>query len=347
MTDKETGQLESHKTPSSGGNNPPRRTGVILHRADTVRSQPVDWLWSGWLARAKLQILAGDAGTGKTTLALQMAATVSRGGCWPDGSIVEPGDVLFWSGEDDIADTLKPRLARAGADLARVHFIAGMLEAGRKRAFDPVRDVAALSEAIEAVQSPVLIVVDPLISATRGDSNNNAGQTRRDLEPLVNLAIERRIAVLGIHHLSKGSQGKKPLERVTGTHAFAALARLVFFAARGEGEAEGERLLVRVKSNIGPDGDGFRYALEQAPLADDPEISTSGIVWGEAVQGTAADLLAQLEPGTAGSPAMSDARRLKQDEALALLADGKSLRDVEREIDVPRATLHRWQKAAA
>jgi putative DNA primase/helicase len=345
MTYLETGQPDSLKTPFSAENNPPRRTGVILHRADTVRSQPVDWLWSGWLARAKLHILAGDPGAGKTTLALHMAATASRGGCWPDGSIAEPGDVLFWSGEDDIADTLKPRLARAGADLARVHFIGGMFEGNRKRAFDPARDTEALSHEIAAMQRPVMVVIDPLIAMVTGEDKANS-IVRHSLQPLVDLAIERRVAVLGIHHLSKGTKGKKPLERVTGSLAFGALARLVFFAARGEGEAEGERLLVRVKSNLGPDGDGFRYALEQAPLADDPEISASGIVWGEAVQATAADLLAELEPGTAGSPAMSDARRLKQDEALALLAAGKSLRDVERETGIPRATLNRWQKAA-
>ena len=203
-------------------------------------------------------------------------------------------------------------MARAGADLARVHFIAGVSEDGKKRAFDPAKHIAELSEGIGAMKRPMMVVIDPMVSAIAGDSHNNA-ETRRGLQPLADLAIERRVAVLGIHHLSKGTQGRKPLERITGSLAFGALARVVFFAARGEAKdgGEGERLFVRVKSNIGPDGDGFRYALEQAPLADDPEISASGIAWGAAVEGRAGDLLAQLEglePGKGDSPALSEAK---------------------------------------
>lgn len=291
---------------------PARNSGVVLLRADQVKSEPVAWLWQGWLARAKVHIFGGDPGAGKTTIALDLAAIITRGGRWPDGTIAEPGDVLFWSGEDDIGDTLKPRLARAGADLSRMQFVAGFSQDGRKQAFDPAQHMGELSEAIGAMQRPAMLVIDPLVSAIAGDSHNNA-ETRRGLQPLADLAIERRVAVLGVHHLSKGTQGRKPLERVTGSLAFGALARIVFFAARGEAKdgGEGERLFVRVKSNIGPDGDGFRYALEQAPLADDPEISASGIAWGAAVEGSAGDLLAQLEglePGKGDSPALSGAK---------------------------------------
>jgi putative DNA primase/helicase len=294
---------------------PLKGSGVMLLRADQVKSEPIAWLWDGWLARAKIHIFGGDPGAGKTTLALDLAGIITRGGGWPDGTMAEPGDVLIWSGEDDIADTLKPRLVRAGADLARVHFIAGVSEDGRKRPFDPAKHMAELSEGIAAMQRPALIVVDPLVSAIAGDSHNNA-ETRRGLQPLADLAIERRVAVLGIHHLSKGTQGRKPLERITGSLAFGALARIVFFAARGEGEAEGERLFVRVKSNIGPDGGGFRYSLEQAPLPEVPEISASGIAWGEAVKGRAIDLLAKLEGLEAprgDSPALSEAKGFLKD----------------------------------
>jgi hypothetical protein len=78
---------------------------------------------------------------------------------------------------------------------------------------------------------------------------------------------------------------------------------------------------VRVKSNIGPDGDGFRYSLEQAPLQEAPEISASGIAWGEAVKGRAIDLLAKLEglePGKGDGPLLSEAKGFLQH----MLADG-------------------------
>ena len=60
-------------------------------------------------------VLVGGPGTGKTTAALSMAATVTSGGHWPDGNRCPMGDVLVWSGEDDPSDTLLPRLIAAGA----------------------------------------------------------------------------------------------------------------------------------------------------------------------------------------------------------------------------------------
>ena len=54
-----------------------------------------------------------------------MAATVTVGGHWPDGTRCERGNILVWSGEDDHADTLLPRLLAAGADRTRCYFVEG------------------------------------------------------------------------------------------------------------------------------------------------------------------------------------------------------------------------------
>src|SRR5512143_3769974 len=59
---------------------------LCLTRGDEITPEPVQWFWRNWLARGKLHVLAGTAGTGKTTLALAMAATVTIGGRWPDGT---------------------------------------------------------------------------------------------------------------------------------------------------------------------------------------------------------------------------------------------------------------------
>lgn len=74
---------------------------VTLLRATEIRPEPISWLWPGWLARGKLQILAGAPGCGKTTIALKFAATITKGGTWPDKSRAPISNVLIWSGEDD------------------------------------------------------------------------------------------------------------------------------------------------------------------------------------------------------------------------------------------------------
>lgn len=55
------------------------------------------------------------------------------------------------------------------------------------------------------------------------------------------------------------------------------------------------RVLLRAKSNIGPDGGGFAYDLRQEPLPDFPDIEASRVIWGDAIEGTAREVLADTE----------------------------------------------------
>ena len=141
-----------------------------------------------------------------------------------------------------------------------------------------------------------VIVVDPLVAAVSGDSHKNA-EVRRGLQPLVDLARRRGCAVLGITHFSKGTTGRDPLERITGSLAFGALARIVLVAAKqdADGDRPARRVLLRAKSNNGPDGGGFAYDLRQEPLPDYPGIEASRAVWGGAIDGTAREVLAVAE----------------------------------------------------
>ena len=262
---------------------------VVLVKGSDLRPQPVRWLWQYWLALGKLHILAGAPGQGKTTIALAMAATVTIGGHWPDGSRCAPGNVLIWSGEDDPEDTLLPRLLAAGADDERCHFIKGAMRDGTVVPFDPARDLHQLREEIDRIGGIRLLIVDPVVSAVTGDTHKN-GEVRRALQPLVDMADACNCAVLGITHFAKGGQGTDPAQRVVGSVAFTAVARVVMVAAKVKGE-EGQdaRILARGKSNIGPDDGGFQYHLEQRePI---PGIPASCIAWGKAVQGTARELL--------------------------------------------------------
>lgn len=267
--------------------------GVVLTRASTVKVMPVRWLWQDWLAQGKVHLLAGAPGQGKTTIALAFAATVSAGGRWPDGRRCAPGNVLVWSGEDDPADTLVPRLMAMGADLDRVHFVEAARIDGELLPFDPARDMLGLHAAADQVGDVRLLVVDPLVSAIAGDSHKNT-EVRRGLQPLVDLASSMGAAVVGISHLSKGTAGRDPTERVTGSIAFTAVVRVVLLAAKAKGDdGRDRRILVRSKSNIGPDDGGFEYHVEQVEAA--PGIETSVVVWGGAVDGTARELLAAAE----------------------------------------------------
>lgn len=269
---------------------------VVLVNAGDVESKPIRWLWPGWIARGKLHVIAGAPGTGKTTAALSWAASITACKPFPSGwNPPTAGRVLIWSGEDDLGDTLKPRLIAAGADLARVQFVQGVEDRGEQFAFDPARDVPKLTAALAGVDDVRMIVIDPLVSAVSGDSHKNA-EVRRSLQPLVDLAQRMDAALVGVTHYSKGTQGREPLERVSGSLAFGALARLVFGTVKQQTEGDGTSsryLLARVKSNIGPDGGGFAYAFEQTDIGDG--IIASRTAWGSEVQGSARELIGDAE----------------------------------------------------
>lgn len=299
---------ESHH-PISVSQIPLKRERVDLIPASEISLLEIRWLWSDWIARAKFHLLAGDAGTGKTTLAIAIAATISSGGTWPDGSAALPGNVLIWSGEDDACDTIVPRLTAAGANLDRVFVVGEVRSAVEARPFDPAYDLEMLAVEASRIGEIALVIVDPVISAVAGDSHKNA-EVRRSLQPLVDLACRLDAAVLGISHFSKMATGGDPLLRVTGSVAFGAVARVVLVAAkRGD---EGSRVLARAKSNIGPDEGGFNYEID----VSDGTFSASFVKWGEALEGAARELLAG--DGSAQPAAAEDALAWLQ----AFLASG-------------------------
>ena len=295
---------------------------MTLLPASGIKPEPISWLWRDWLACGKMHIISGQPGTGKTTLAMKMAATVSAGSRWPDGSDAKQGNIVIWSGEDDYADTLVPRLEASGADVSRIFFAGEMTCGKERRDFDPAKDIAALQAAIEKGGGASLIIVDPIVSATSADSHKNS-ETRRGLQPLVDMAAKLDAALLGVTHFTKGSEGRSPIDRVTGSVAFGALARVVMVATReqdGDDGKPGQRVLMRAKSNIGRDDGGFKYDLQLVPMREYPEIIVPVVSWGASVSGTAREILAATE-ATDGS-GEATVRREAEDFLLDFLMDG-------------------------
>jgi hypothetical protein len=273
------------------GEHAARHDGVVVVAGDTIKPQAVRWLWPGWLARGKLHILAGEPGQGKTTIALALAATVTAGGRFPDGSRCDPANVLVWSGEDDVADTLLPRLIAMGADRRRVHFVQGARVAGVLQPFDPARDLVQLTAEAQRIGNVALLILDPVVGAVTGDSHKNT-EVRRGLQPVVDLAAAIDAACIGVTHFAKGSAGRNPVERVVGSIAFSAVARIVMVAATTTDENGAEqRVFARAKANIAANGGGFVYSIEQDEVQ--PGIHASRVLWGEAVTGSALDLIGE------------------------------------------------------
>jgi len=213
-----------------------------------------------------LVIFPGNAGLGKSCITLDLAARVTRGDGWPDcpASTSKPGGVVLLSAEDDLADTIRPRLDAAGADVSRILALTTIKrfdpERGREvfESFNLAAHLPILESGIAQVENCRLVVVDPISAFMgRADSHNNA-EVRGLLAPLADLAARHRVAVVAISHLNKGTGDA--LARVMGSVAFVAAARAVY-AVTKDPDDPSRRLFLPVKNNLGNDTTGLAYRL--------------------------------------------------------------------------------------
>jgi hypothetical protein len=280
---------------------------LVTRRLSDINAKPVNWLWPGRIARGKVSIIAGNPGLGKSQVTASIAAIVTTGGHWPvDRSPCTPGDVMFLSAEDDPADTLRPRLEAAGAELHRVHVmdavILGYTGEGQqqKRAFSLQRDLEALSLRLAELGDVAAVVIDP-ITAYLGDvdSHRNA-EVRALLAPLSDIAAKHGTAIIGVSHLNK-SAGTEALMRVTGSLAFVAAARAAYLVAQ-DPEDPARRLFLPMKNNIGPDSSGLAFRIQTATIqsAAGP-LQTSLVTWDSEPVTTTADEVMRTQAPERGS----------------------------------------------
>ena len=316
----------------------------------------VYWIWNGNLAAGKLTVMAGAPGTGKTLIALTCAAIVSNGGMggltWPDGTYSPAGDVLIWTGEDGVEDTIIPRLIAANANLSRIHVIGATHENGKRRPFNFEKDLPHLEAKLGQTGNVLLVIIDSIAQIVEGDSHKNS-DVRRALEPLIQLAEKYGFAILGITHLTKQSKGKAPLDRVAGSFAFSAAARVVLInskvaSSQLEDGSHGS-VLVRAKSNLSSDRGGFLYETQSTTImAEHRPIQTARVFWKDALDGTAREILDWAEGGDSepASGAVGQAHTFLVNQLANGPLPAKEVESAAASVGISAASLKRAKKAA-
>jgi RecA/RadA recombinase len=232
-----------------------------------VQPEEVSWLWEPYLPFGKVSIVEGDPGLGKTFLALALAAAVSNG--WPligkDGGmshVVDQGKVLYLTAEDGLADTLRPRLDKMGADVSNVIALDGKIIPGKDEVtLVSLLDVDILRNALIEVK-PTLIIIDP-IQAYLGPGINmsRAEEVRPLLSMLGRLAEEFECAVVIIRHLTKSGKDKASY-RGMGSIDFTAAARSVLLVGK-DPDDETKRVVVQTKSSLAEPGKSIGFTINE------------------------------------------------------------------------------------
>ncbi len=249
---------------------PPAGKAIIVRLAD-VKPTKVRWLDPDRVPLGKLTILDGDPGLGKSGITLDYAARVSTGREMPDGRrgdlYEKPAGVVILSAEDDLEDTIRPRLDAMGADCDRIVNLKGI--ATKDGECPPtLADLTAMEEAVKAVNAK-LVIVDPLVAYVPDTGNPNSDhKMRRLLTPLAQFAQRLGVAVLVVRHLNKRTgeaADVSALYRGGGSIGIAGAARSVLLVASDKDDPTRERrIMARVKGNLSEPPKALAYRTEKA-----------------------------------------------------------------------------------
>lgn len=267
-----------------------RTAHALIQRAADVERETVSWLWPGRIPLAKISLIDGDPDLGKTLVSNDLTARITRGDVMPDGSpgLGQPANVIIASAEDDEADTMRPRLEAAGADLGRVFFVTGVATAeGKQAPLSFPASIDALRGAIEETNA-VLAILDPLLAfvGSATDAHKDDSIRRGMMSPLKALAEEARTAILGIRHLNKSQLGRA-IHRGGGSVAIVAAVRSAMLIAPAPDDPD-LRVLAVVKSNLARRAPSLTYRI--VSLHDDPTVPR--IHWEGELDVSADELLA-------------------------------------------------------
>lgn len=247
----------------------------------TVKPEKIRWLWEKRLAKGKLTVFSGKPGLGKSQATIYIAGVVSNGGEFPDGEKTEKGSVLIISSEDDVGDTIAPRLHAVGADTTKIKCLRMVLKKnGTKTMFNLETHTKLLKKVCLEMEDLRLIIVDPMSSFMGNKDANSVGQVRGLLDGLRDIAFEKQCSVVFVMHENKG-ENSDALNKIAGSHAFGAAARMGFsFCADPEADEDDDnarKLMVSLKSNLSKEAESLAYQIK--PEMVDGEIPTSRVEW--------------------------------------------------------------------
>ena len=308
---------------------------AVTFRLSDVMPESVSFLWNGRIPFGKISTLEGDPGLGKSTVLLDAAARLTTGRPLPGGPACTPASVVILSGEDGLADTIRPRLEAAGADLDRIFALTAV------RGRDGIEDFPSIARNLEQLERCIhetgarMVIVDPLMAYLGAEVNSYRDQDmRRVLAPLAAMTERTRVASVLVRHLRKSKEGGA-IYAGGGSIGIGGAARSVLLVAKHP-EDEQRRVVASAKSNLSKPPESLAYRIKE------DQAKRPFIAWEEEPVGLSADqLLATAREGGETRSARSKAEEF----LLRALADGPHLSDeVTREAEragIPERTLAR------
>ena len=218
MTEKSNARIAFRVAETIGNEATPAPPSDIVSIREFLAEQGPDerdssLLGDGVIAEQSVSVLAGDPGTGKTTLALNGGLCLSAGIDFLKINVPRPRRVLFLEAEGS-RDAFRTRVAAAAAALGIDPCDLPLFFAAKDASFD-IED-GRLLRAIEKCRAE-LTVFDTVTYFATLEENSASDWKNRVFKPLVDLAQGTGSAFLGLHHFGKPSDNRQGVHRIRGS----------------------------------------------------------------------------------------------------------------------------------
>jgi hypothetical protein len=242
---------------------------LIVIRGDQATEKPLRWMWKPYLPLGKLVHFGGNSSQAKSPVTVDLAARISVGAEWPDGTPNDKGprSVILLNIEDDLEDTILPRFRLAGGDKSKLYYVKGTridLEESEslERGMSLESDMHHLAQLARSIPDLGMVIVDPVTNYLGGKKMIVEEDMRALLTPLASLAAELGIVVITVGHLNRREKGSDPLHRMMGAAAFSGVARAVYAFGPDPDEESKYCHVMTVVRSCGGEGSALRYRTE-------------------------------------------------------------------------------------
>ena len=226
------------------------------------------WIIKGVLPQAELGVLYGESGSGKSFIALDLAAAIALGNEWR-GHKVKQGKVVYIAAEgaNGFRNRLRAYSHQHQLDLKTlplhiIHAAPNLLDK---------TDALDVAKAILSVGKPDLVIVDTLAQTMPGGNENGGEDMGKAMAHCRGIHRATGALVLLVHH-----SGKDSSKGARGWSGLRAAADVEMEVVR----SDQERMLSVTKQKDGDDGAEFGFKLVQVTvdIDEDGDDITSCIV---------------------------------------------------------------------
>jgi putative DNA primase/helicase len=248
------------------------KVSIVGIRMSDIVTEKLEWLWQDRIPSGNITLFGGQPGCGKSVVLLDIIARTTAGREWPDGKQNTLGSrhVLLLASEDGEADTIKPRLIAAGADMTKIVMVRRIMIQNpatndkRKRQLQLAADIKRLKTALKEHPEVALVALDP-ISAFFGDVDPNKDkQIRPVMEGIADAMEGAKCAFIGIIHNNKRGDADS-ISKILGGSSVVGVARSVWGFSFDADDKELRHMLL-VKGNLSEKRSGVSYKLVDTPV---------------------------------------------------------------------------------